>query len=241
VQLIEARHAAALAEVTLDRLTGLDLGQPIAVTTAVEHPDAAATDLSHQPIPDLVARAKQGRLEGESLRRQADALDSSSDASRAATKPTVSASGAVEPARPNQLFVPRSDQWKTSWSAGVNVNWTLWDGGRARADAAANTAQADALRRQADDVDASIAVDVRRCLLDLDSDRAAVAAAAEAVAAASEAHRVVAERFRAGVASSTDVLDAEVTLLQASLDQTRLAAAARLDEARLLHAVGGRP
>jgi len=241
VQLIDARHAAALAEVVLDRLTGLPLGTPVAAASSVEQADARATDLAQQPIPDLVARAGQSRPELEALRRQAASLDASSDAARDATKPMVGASGTVEPARPNQLFVPRRDQWKTSWSVGVNVSWALWDGGRARAEAAASTAQADALRRQADDVDASIAVDVRRCLLDLTSDRAAVAAAAEGVAAATEAHRVVAERFRAGVATSSDVLEAETALLQASLEQTRLAAAARLDEARLIHAVGGRP
>ena len=241
VELIEARHAAALAEIVLDRLTGLDLGQPIALASAVEQPDAAATDLSRQGVADLIARARQSRPELDALRRQAEALDLSGAAARSSTKPTVGASASVEPARPNQLFVPRSDQWKTSWNVGVNVNWALWDGGRARAEAAASTAQADAVRLQADDLAASVAVDVRRCLLDLDSDRAAVQAAADAVAAATEAHRVVAERFRAGVATSTDVLDAETALLQASLEQTRLAAAARLDEARLIHAVGGRP
>ena len=35
VRLIEARHAAALAEVSLDRLIGADLGQPIATTSAI--------------------------------------------------------------------------------------------------------------------------------------------------------------------------------------------------------------
>ena len=72
-------------------------------------------------------------------------------------------------------------------------------------------------------------VEVRQRLLDLESSRAALAASAEAVAAATEARRVVEERFDAGVATSTDVLDAQLALLEAELERTRLPAALRLE------------
>ena len=59
-----------------------------------------------------------------------------------------------------------------------------------------------------------------------------------AVRAAVEASRVVDERFAAGVATSTDRLDAQVALLQADLDRTLAIANARLAEARLARALG---
>jgi outer membrane protein len=240
VRLIQARHAAALAEVSLDRLIGADLDQPIATTSAIGTPDPAAAALAGTSVSDLTTRARHDRPELDGLRARAAALDASSEAARAALRPAVAAFGAVEPARPNPLFVPRVDQWKTSWDLGVNLSWSLWDGGRAEALAASSRAEATALRRQADDVDASIAVEIRQRLLDLDADRSAIAASVEAVTAATEAHRVVTERFRAGVSTSTEVLDAEVALLEAALEQTQLTAAERLDEARLRHAVGDR-
>ncbi|HUF47192.1 MAG TPA: TolC family protein, partial [Vicinamibacterales bacterium] len=86
--------------------------------------------------------------------------------------------------------------------------------------------------------DEQLAVEVRRRQLALESAAAALGASAEGVAASAEARRVVSERFAAGVASSTDVLDAEVALLDAELNQTRLAAALRLAEARLRRTVG---
>jgi outer membrane protein TolC len=49
---------------------------------------------------------------------------------------------------------------------------------------------------------------------------------------------VVEERFRAGVATSTEVLDAQVALLEAELERTQLNAGLRLSEARLLHVLG---
>jgi len=60
------------------------------------------------------------------------------------------------------------------------------------------------------------------------------------VAAATEARRVVDERFRAGVATNTEVLDAQLALLEALMEQNRLQAALRLYEARLVRAVGNK-
>ena len=67
---------------------------------------------------------------------------------------------------------------------------------------------------------------------------AAITAATEGVRAATEARRVLAERFNAGVATNTEVLDAQTAVLQAELDRTRALANARLAEARLARAIG---
>ena len=60
----------------------------------------------------------------------------------------------------------------------------------------------------------------------------------EGVTAATEARRVVDERYRAGVIAQIEVLDAELRLLQAQLDRTRALANVRLAEARLDRALG---
>jgi outer membrane protein len=153
-------------------------------------------------------------------------------------KPWIGAVAAVEPSRPNQRFVPRTDEWKTSWDLGVNVTWPVFDGGKARADYASATAQADAIDARVSEFDSLVSADIRERLLDLESGRSALTASDEAVAAATEARRVVEERYRAGVATSTDVLDAQVALLEAELERTMLNASLRLSEARLLRALG---
>jgi outer membrane protein TolC len=50
---------------------------------------------------------------------------------------------------------------------------------------------------------------------------------------------VVGERFAAGVATNIEVLDSDVAMLEAELERTRLLAALRIGEARLVRAVGG--
>jgi outer membrane protein len=120
----------------------------------------------------------------------------------------------------------------------VNVSWTLWDGGRRRAEQAEAAAGTRAAAARVGDFDRQVTFEVRQRRLELDSSHAAIAAAADGVRAATEARRVVHERFNTGVATSTDVLDAEVAELQARLDHTRALASARLAEARLARAVG---
>jgi outer membrane protein TolC len=128
--------------------------------------------------------------------------------------------------------------WQTSWEIGIAGTWTLWDGGRADADAAEAQAAARALRSRQLDLNRVIDTDVRQRQLDLHSARAAVTASDAAVTAAAEARRVVNERFTVGVATSTELLDAHLALLQAELDRTRALASIRLAEARLDRALG---
>jgi len=86
-----------------------------------------------------------------------------------------------------------------------------------------------------------VSADVRQRLLDLESSRAMVRAASDAVRSAAEARRVVTDRFGAGVATSTDVLVAQVALLETELTRTRALAGVRLAEARLERALGTQP
>ncbi|HYN07516.1 MAG TPA: TolC family protein [Vicinamibacterales bacterium] len=241
VQLIQARNAALFAEADLARLIGLDDGQSIVPATAVEQPTPGAVELAAQPVGALSARAREQRGDRTALLERQQALTASAASVVGASEPRIAARVGVEPARPNQRFAPRSDEWKTSWDVGVQVSWLLWDSGKARADRAVALAQADAVGHQVEAQDALIVLEIRQRLWDLEAGRAAVAASAEAVAAATEARRVIQERFNAGVATSTELLDADVALLEAELERTRLAASLRVNEARLIRSVGGTP
>ena len=238
VRLVQARNAASVASMRLARLIGEDPVRPIEPLTAVTDP--LATDLTTMSAEALIARATERRAERVGLQERQAALAAAGEAALATQKPQLAGIAAVEPARPNRRFVPPRDQWRTSWDLGVTLTWPLFDGGKARADRAASAAQSQALGFRLQDFDTGVAFDVRQRLLDLESGRAALVSSGEAVAAAAEARRVVEERFRAGVTTSTEVLDAQLALVEAELERTRLTAALRLTEAELTRAVGGR-
>lgn len=239
VQRIQAAQAATVAQRELARLTGLPAGEVIDTVTPVDRPLAALGTAGPASGAELLEQAIEARAERAALDARRASFVAAGRAAMAALRPQVATMAGVEPARPNARFVPRSDQWHTSWDIGIAVTWSVWDGGRARAERAAVLAHAEALRHRQREFDARLDVEIAQRLLDLESGRAAVAASDEAVAAAAEVHRVLRARFDAGVATSTEVLDAQQAWLEASLERTRLQASVRVAESRLLRSVGG--
>ncbi|MBI4887229.1 MAG: TolC family protein [Acidobacteria bacterium] len=231
--LIEAGNQRALASAELARLIGVDLLQPIDPVEALDVPAAPAS-----PLAALVADARGLRNERRALEQRIAAADEQRLAAEAGRRPTVAVTGGFDYARPNPRIFPRARRWDDSWDAGIAVGWSLWDGGRTRAEARQAAGIAAASRQRLAEFDSVLALEVQQRLLDIDSGRAAIAAADDAVRAAGEARRVVAERYGSGVATQTDVLDAEVALLQAGLDRTRALAGVRLADARLARALG---
>jgi outer membrane protein len=230
---IQARVARDVAEAEVARLVGVTPGTPIEIATPIALAPAAAGSLD-----TLVDTARRQRPERAALEKRVAAARERGTAALAGRKPTIGVGGGVDYARPNPRIFPREGAWKSSWDAGINVNWPIFDGGKARSEVAEADAAARALVERLADVDASLALEVRQRLAEMESSRAAVDAAGDAVRSATEARRVLGERFAAGVATSTDVLDAQVALLQAELDRTQTIANAHLADARLSRALG---
>jgi outer membrane protein len=236
-QFIEARNLLDSALVDLRRLTGVERG------TVLELIDP----LDRSPVPPetadaaaLINTALEARPERRALTLRLGSLEARQQAALTGNKPTINLTGGVDYANPNPRIFPRSGEWQESWDVGVSVHWNVFDFGRARAQAAEAGAAVTAARRRMAEFDSLVAADIQHRLLELESTRAMVAAASEAVKSAAEARRVVGERFMAGVATSTDVLVAQTTLLETELGRTRALAAERLAEARMARTVGRR-
>jgi outer membrane protein TolC len=231
--LVEARNQRDVATAELARLAGLDPSQT--VEPAAELTRAETAELS---LDALTRAGLAGRPERKALELRISAADLQRAAAAAGKRPSIAIRGGADYARPNPTIFPRADRWDDSWDAGVSVSWSLWDGGRVAADVAQAAGAATAVRERLREFDSVLAVEVRQRSLEISSGMAAVAAADEAIRAAAEARRVVGERYRAGVIAQSEVLDAELVLLQSQLDRTRALANVRLAEARLDRAVG---
>jgi outer membrane protein TolC len=234
VQVIEARNVSELALAELRRLARLDPELRLQLTTPLEVASAGKPD----DLATQVARAQAARPERAALLRRIEAAEQRIEAADATRLPFVSLNGGLDYARPNPRIFPRTASWEESWDVSVNASWSLWDGGRRAAEVGEAAAAARALRARLEEFDSVVAVDVRQRQLDLEAGRAATRAAADGVRSATEARRVVGERFTAGVATSTEVLDAQVALLQSELDRARALASVRIAEARLARTLG---
>ena len=231
--LIEAANQRDLASSDLARLIGENVLRPIEPVETLDAPVA-----TRAPTEALVADAQAARSERQALERRIDAAEERRIAAAAGRLPVIAVGGGFDYARPNPRIFPRADRWDDSWDAGINVTWSLWDGGRASAEVAEAAAGVLAVRQRLEEFDTVLALELRQRLLEIESGQAVIAAANDAVRSAEEARRVVAERFAAGVVTHTEVLDAQLALLQAELDRTRAMANVRLAEARLARAAG---
>jgi outer membrane protein TolC len=235
---IRARAARDVAESELARLVGAAPGariQPGSALTAV----AGNADLAARvPMEALVAEARRGRPERAALVDRLASAQARLAAADAQDRPTVAVGGGVDYGRPNPRIFPRQQAWHHSWDASVSVSWPVADGGRVRAEVAEARATVRAMESRLAEFDSVLGVELGRRLREIDATGAAVVAAEAGVRAAAEARRVATERFAAGVATNTDVLNAQGAVLQAELDRTEALAAARLAEAYLDRALG---
>ena len=238
-QLIEATNIRESALIDLRRLIGAPPETVIELADSLEAGAVATSPTGDVQI--LVKQALDARPERKALSFRLGGAEERQKAALTATKPAINLTGGVDYANPNPRIFPRQGEWQESWDVGVSVNWNFLDFGRARSQAAEAAAAATAVRERIAEFDSLVSADVRQRLLDLESSRAMVRAASDAVRSAAEARRVVTDRFGAGVATSTDVLVAQVALLETELTRTRALAGVRLAEARLERALGTQP
>jgi outer membrane protein len=233
VLLIDARNARDVADADLRRVTGL----PFDVTIELA-PEAAGIAGPLPTVPDLVSEARAKRPERQALELRIQAWGDRGTAAAAGQRPTVAVVGGADYARPNPRIFPRAATWNPSFDMGLNVAWNVWDGGRVHAEVAEVAANRRAAEQRLAEFDRVLDFDIRQRRLDLEAARAAVEAATDGLTSATEAHRVVIDRFKAGLVSNSEVMDAQVALMQSHLDRTRATTAVHLAWARLERALG---
>jgi len=141
-------------------------------------------------------------------------------------------------ARPNQRIFPARDRFDGTWDVGVALSLDVWNWGATRhqvrqaRDQLAQAEDAFALARD------GVMVEVKVAWLDLRKCREKIAVTADGVDQARENFRTTDQRFKNGLATNSDLLDAENLLLQARLNHTRALVERQIAKARLDKAVG---
>jgi outer membrane protein TolC len=172
---------------------------------------------AHADVTALVREAQANRLEVHAIDETTKALNKGASATRASTLPHVDAVGDYTYANPNQRYFPLQQVWHGSWSAGVQATWTLGDAFLNSAAARELEANAKATQAQRTALRAGIANEVLTAYLDVTRAQAAFQQQKVALAAAEEGYRVTTDLFKAGRATSTDLVLSEGELLDAKL------------------------
>jgi len=177
-------------------------------TVAPNWPVPPGTD--PQPLTALVDTARKNRPEIVQLDKLLAAADASLDAAHAERRPVLSATAQTQ-------WTPATGNWspQPSWSAGLQLAWPLFDGGKASADiriANANVLSASA-NRDALLVTLTSQLDAARS--EIVANRANVAASTEAVSAARAQLQLSEARYAQGLGSQIELADAQTAVTTA--------------------------
>jgi outer membrane protein len=238
VRLIEARTQARLSMMTLNHYMGEPLDAPL---TPAERPLDSVRTNDPADQSTLVQMALASRPDLLSLQHRREMGEAVVTSARGGWYPQVFLSAGYDYARPNQRVIPPKDRYDGTWDVGVSLQWNVWDW----MTTGAQTAQAEAALRQTeagiDLLTIAVRLEVAQWTQRAADARVLVQAARTGVRAAEESRRVTGQKFEHGTASTADLLDAEVALMQARLALTRAGSELRLADARLRRAVGERP
>jgi outer membrane protein TolC len=141
-------------------------------------------------------------------------------------------------ARPNQRIIPSKDEFKDTWDFGISLQIDLWN----NLTAFHQTNQAKAQYEQTKDALVTlrdgITLDVTQSYLSFQQAKERIHLAELTVEQANENYRMTAEKYKTGLTTSSELLDAEVALLQSKLQLTQSLVDHELAEARLEKSVG---
>ncbi len=111
-----------------------------------------------------------------------------------------------------------SNYWQRTVSAGVRLNWTIFDGNRTSAQLQQRDVAIQKAQLGVETLERAVALDVQRSLLTIASARERLAATGQNVGRAEENYRIVERRLFEGVATQLELRDASEQLDQARLN-----------------------
>ena len=204
--LVKAQNSANLAEASLNQVIAYPA--QTAINTA-EH------DLQYKPYNITLEQAKAyALLHRSALVKSALDVKSAEEAVKSAKSgylPTVAVKAGRGYADPDGYFGTSTK----SWSVGATASWSLWDGGATQnAIKKVNAQLEQAKEANLATVDA-VLLAVQKAYLNLRSAEQTIQSTQTAVAQGQESFRIATLRYRAGVGTNLDVLDAETKLTDA--------------------------
>ena len=234
---IDAVNDVQVAMMNLNNLTGQPL-EVVVETVDAPRIDSTNTTVPGQPFGIMVMQAWQFRPDLQAMQARVQASEAGVKAAKGNWWPQVFFNGNYYYSRPNSRYIPPLDAWKPTWDLGVSVQLDVWNWGATSAQV--EQARASMLANQfvLEQMKENVSLEVKRYDLARRRAKDKVDVAALAISQAEENVRTIQDKYRTGLATSTDVLDASVSLLQARTSYTGALVEFEVARARLARASG---
>lgn len=230
----DAENNVRIAMISFDSTIGLPLETEIAVASTLTPRNKEFPELDR-----LLATAFTERPDVQSMQWRVKAAESGITAARSGWMPQLYLVGNYYYSRPNPRIFPAQDIFKDSWDIGVNLQFDIWN----NLTTVHQTDEAKAQYAQTEDSYAmlkdGITLEVTQSYLNFSQAKKRIDLAQLSVDQADENLRVTREKFKAELTTNSELLDAEVAVLQAKVQFVQSLADYELAEARLEKVIGG--
>lgn len=231
-QQIEAKNNVQTAMVGLNNILGLPL------ITEIQLSDKAASNGNTAELTALIQQASENRSDIKALELRTKAGEAGITVAKSSWYPQISAFGNYYYNRPNQRIFPAADEFKDTWDLGISLSFNIWNWQTTKH----QTTQAETQLAQTIDalglLKDGIAVEVTQAYLTLKQSKDKIPVAKQGVEQAEENYRITKEKYAQGLALNTDMLDAEIAVLQAKTNLTQAITDIEIANARLSKSLG---
>ncbi len=230
---IDAHNAVRIAILSLNSILGLPLSTKITLTSALTQSDWQVPELEQ-----LLNSALRTRPDLQGMQFRLQAAEAGVTAARGGWWPQIFFTGSYYYARPNQRIFPALDEFRDTWDVGVSFQFDIWNG----LTTVQQTSQAQALLEQTmasyDVSKDGMTLEVTQAYLTLQQVKEKIALSRLTVEQAEENFRITYEKFKSGLTTNSELLDAETARLQAKIQFTTTLVDYELAVARLQKVIG---
>lgn len=218
---VRARNAQALALRAFQNVLGLEPGEVELADSPGREP--VPVELNAQPQrPELAASAQRLQAAEAEVRRASSGY-----------KPRLSAFGSLD-----YDYGTITDEDGGSYTAGVLLQWDLWDGASTRARRAEAKANLEAASEQDRKLRLALGLELEQARLAFLEASERLSVTEKVVAQAAESVEITRSRFEQGLALSTQLIDAETALVAARVRRAEAEADHRIAAAAVRKALG---
>lgn len=232
-QQLEAENAVKLTMTALNNVMGIPLNTQIEIASDVNLNEYKSGELSK-----LVDAAINNRPEIKAADSRVKASEAGVTLAKSSWYPQLSLYANYYYSKPNQRILPTQNRFDGTWDAGINLSMNVWDWLTTKH----QTDQAEAQLAQAIDgmglIKDGITLEVTQNYLNLSQTNKKIEIAKLIVSQAEENMRVTSQKFKNGLATSSDLIDAEAALISAKTNFTTSVVDHELAKAKLEKSLG---
>jgi outer membrane protein len=210
---LDAQNNIDLARIALNNILGMELTSKTKIVAELD-----STDLRLPSLQDLYQLGLKNRSEIQGLEFRIKAAESAINISRSGWFPQLSFVANYNYSNPNTRIFPQENKFKGTWDIGISLTYDLWNwklNSKLTTEAELQLKQTKTSLEQMKD---AILFEINQSYINVTKSIEKVKLTKETIIQAEENYRVTYEKFKSGLVLNSEVVDAEVALLQANIN-----------------------